>query len=142
MSFFKICFAFLILCVFKGISQPPSTTHSTINSFKVSYRSVPTNSAAGVQAIPQSTLTLKPNSNAVKIHYKMLAASTNSVLYQSSHLLNASVITNTLGAKLFENNNGAIFLSSGQAIPLKPYLYELQTEDAQGNLSPVYTLKN
>lgn len=121
------------------ITQP----HQTIAYFKVSYKAVPqstANVASGVQGIAQATLNLKPNTTVSKVYFKILDKTTNAIIYQVNYNTNSSVITNNDGKKLFENSNNLIFISNGQALPIKPYIYQLQTEDNQSNLSTIYSV--
>jgi len=140
----------LIACVVSqvGISQINTPVgHATIESVKVSYKSVPggtvvPGTAPQVQAIPEATIILKNGAPASKIYLKISGTSTNSTstIYEVNYQTNSSVITSQQGKKLFENTNGKIFISNGQALPLRPYAYEIQTEDAQNNRSAVYSI--
>ena len=137
-----ITFCFL----FKTFDAQTITTHTTIASLKVAYKSVPQSTASSmpgnnfeIKVIPQSTINLVTGVNVTKIYFKILNAQTQAVVYQVNYLINSPAILNTEGKKMFENNNGVIFISSGQTISLKPYTYQIQTEDNQSNLSATYS---
>ena len=122
-------------------TDPLNQEHPTVQSLRVSYKAVPQNSLdVSIQTIPQGTLTLKPNSNVAKVYLKIMNLNTGDTLYQVNYQTNSSVVTNNDGEKLFENNQSFIFISNGSKIGLKPYAYEIQTEDNEGNLSTVFSV--
>jgi hypothetical protein len=140
-----LIFAIISLSISK-LNAQTNTNHPTITSLKVSYKSVPQgtvnnlqNNTSQINVIPQSTINLVVAANVTKIYFKILNTQTNAVIYQVNYPINSSVILNTEGKKIFENNNGVIFISSGQITPLKPYTFQLQTEDDQSNLSAIYS---
>ncbi|MDO9000243.1 MAG: hypothetical protein Q7W45_10800 [Bacteroidota bacterium] len=123
-----------------------NTSHPTISSFNVSYKSAPQPSVNTTPAsfpefkvIPQATITLVSSNNVSKIYFKILNVSNDSIVYQINYLLSSPVVINNSGKKLFENVNGIIFISNGQEFGLKPYKYEITTENTQTNLSPVFS---
>jgi len=120
--------------------------HPTIASVKVKYKAVPQGTLApgaipSIQSIPEGIVTLKQNVNVATIYLKIINTTSNTILYQVNYPINSPVVTNNQAKKLFENNNGAIFISNGEALILKPYVFEIQTADGQGNLSPIYKTK-
>ncbi|MCE3227692.1 MAG: hypothetical protein K0S32_2243 [Bacteroidetes bacterium] len=92
-----------------------------------------------VMVIPECSVVLKSGSGATKIHVKIKNPTDQSVIYEASHVLNSSSVSNGAGKKLFENNSGTIFISNGSAIVLKPYLYEVKTENSQGEITAAFT---
>ncbi|MGE0567814.1 MAG: hypothetical protein AB7O73_07685 [Bacteroidia bacterium] len=132
--FITLVLVFFSLCYF---SQ--TTNHSTIESIKVGYKSVPGTGGgmnlSNIQCIPQATITLKSNNNAAKIHFKMYKAQNNELVFEISQDLNASTNVNQDGILLFKNSSGVINISNGATVKLEPYKYVLQTEDAQNNKS-------
>ncbi len=131
-----------VVFVFKSNAQN-TMLHQTIASFKVAYKSVPQTTPAvsiDMQGIAQATLNLKPNTNVSKVYFKILDKTTNAVLYQVNYTTSSTTVTNAEGKKLFENNNGVIFISNGQPLTVKPYVYQVQTEDDQSKLSPIYSV--
>ena len=122
-------------------AQPPQS-HSTISSVKVSYKSVSqtTASISAINGIPQTTITLAPSANASKIHFKILDNLTNAILYEINYSTNSQAIINNTGIKLFEKIGNLIYISNGIELPLRPYKYQLQTQDNLGNNSALYTL--
>ncbi|MCE3226353.1 MAG: hypothetical protein K0S32_904 [Bacteroidetes bacterium] len=125
-----------LMALFVATASFAQSNHPTVASVKVKYRydsSIQTNtSIANIQAIPEATVTLVTTNGVSKIYFKVFD-NTNTIVYQVNYNLNSSVITNGQGNKLFENNNGVIFISSGQATSLKPYTYKVSTEDNQSN---------
>jgi hypothetical protein len=141
----KLIFTLLLTLVsLSAVYSQANANHPTIASVKVSYKSVPQSSASvqtlqNIEVIPMATVSLRPDSigNVSKIWFKILNAA-DSVLYQSNYNITSNTITNSAGAKLFENNNGMIFLSPGSAFTLKPYQYKVYTEDANSNLTAIH----
>lgn len=118
------------------------TNHSTINDLSVSYKSAPASlggtNLSDMKCTPQATITLKANANVSRIYFKITDPQSNTVVYQVNYALSASpVITN--GVKLFEITGDVIYLSTGQLTTLRPYVYELKTEDSNDNQSTAYT---
>jgi hypothetical protein len=124
-----------------GIEQ---TDHSTIDGIKVKYKAVsqgtavPQGSLTPVQGIPEGVITLKEGSNVSKIYLTVYGSNTVTPVYQVNYQLSSGPVFNG-EKKLFENSNGVIFISSGQAMALRPYTYKLKTEDSQGNQSSVFS---
>jgi uncharacterized membrane protein YhaH (DUF805 family) len=121
-----------------------NANHPSIENLKVVYKSAMQTSTVTslpflVTAIPIATVTLKPLSDVSKIYFKLFDATTDSLLYSANYYLSDSALINSIGIKLFENNSGTIYFSTGQVIDLKPYLYRIQTEDALQNLSTIYS---
>lgn len=139
-----VAFGFLIL---PKLSAQNNLNHPTISSIKVMYKSVPqtttvANQALGfeLKAIPNATINLVGSANVSKVYFKIINAQTNVILYDVNYQINSGVILNTEGKKLFENINGVLFISPGQSISLKPYTYQITTEDSQQIMSPVYSV--
>jgi hypothetical protein len=125
--------------------QSQNTDHATIAGVQFRYKSVPQGSIAPntpiqVQGIPEGIVTFKPNTDVAKVYLKIVTTVSNTVLYNVNYQLSSSTVTSNEGKKLFENNDGSVFLSNGQAMDLKPYLYLIQTEDSEGNRSSVYSV--
>ena len=132
-----IIFGCFFFCNFYG-----QAAHPTIDSVKVSYRSNPQDTVSlvlGIQVIPQGTLSLKSGVSADRVYFKIKHAVSGVTLYNVNYSLNAATVTDQQGRVLFQNNNGKILLSSGQALVLKPYTYEIKTEDDQHSQSPVFS---
>lgn len=142
MKTFKLIF--LVALIFlsrKAISQ--SSSHPTIDEVKVKYRSVPSssvNSSSMVfNVIPEINIALKSTSGISKIYLKIIEIETSTTLFTINYNLNSSAVTNANGDKLFENNNGQIFISSGTSLLLKPYTYEVYTENNQSISTSVFS---
>lgn len=98
------------------------------------------NVALGIQVIPQATLSLKGGTNATRVYFRIKNAVSGATLYDVNYNLNAATVTDLQGRVLFQNNSGTVLLSSGQDLVLKPYTYEIKTEDNQQNQSPVFSI--
>lgn len=134
-------FALMLAGIFK--TQGQTLGHTTISLVKVSYAAASqtvTGNLPVLRGIPQATVVLNPGAIQAKIYFKIVNPADNTIVYQSDYLLSSAVVNNNSGKKLFENTNGTIFLSNGNALQVKPYRYELQTEDSTGKLTKVYTI--
>ena len=139
-----ITFSFLTLT---ALNAQNNLNHPSISNVAVSYQGVPQTTAPvnpaaslGVIAIPQGTINLVPGANISKIYFKIIDPQTSTVMYQVNYLINSAVVLNNNGLKLFENNNGVVFISPGQGMVLKPYQYQLSTEDSQQALTVIYSV--
>lgn len=119
-----------------------NNTHQTIGSLKVMYKSVPQstlNTINEMSGIPQASITLNANNNATKIYFKIVNPKTNQIVYEVDYLLNISPVLNNNGFKLYEKNGNNVYISTGQPLGLKPYEYQILTENAQGQKTSVYS---
>jgi len=135
----KILFIILVIGFLQGYSQDaPSGNidHQSVSSINVSYKQG-TNSNSIINVIPQALIALKDTS-VYKIYFKILDPQNGSTVYNVSYQVHSSAVFNQ-GQKMFEYANGAVFLSSGQSLALKPYLYNIQTEDNTHKLSSIYS---
>lgn len=136
-----IILAIIILNAFGVCSQ--TNNHATIDNLKVAYKPVQTTGQSlntNIKVVPYATITLKQNVNANKIYFKILNTETNNVIYQINYSLSSAPVINPEGIKLFANNNGVISISNGQEMQLKPYKYQLETEDSNGNKTAVFSV--
>jgi hypothetical protein len=136
---------YLFALLISSMSFLAQSNHATISKLAVSYKPIPTASLSSlgeIQCIAQATVTLKPNSGASKVYFKILSKQDNSVLYQVNYDLNSAPVTDNSDVRLFENSNGTIKIGYGNALILKPYLYQVQTADAQNNLTSIFSQTN
>lgn len=138
-----IFLAIALVCFYFANSQ---STHPTINSVRVGYKYVSqstftttSGSSSVMNTIPQATIHLNHSAQISKVYFKIMSTPGDSVLYTVNYNLNSGTITNTQGKKLFENNNGAVFISPGIPMTLKLYKFNITTEDSLLNLSPIFT---
>jgi len=139
MKWNKILFIGLVVGFLHGYGQVAPTgnaDHQSISSISVSYKQG-TNSNSTINVIPQALIALKDTS-VYKIYFKILDSQSGSTLYDVNYQVHSSAVFDQ-GQKLFEYVNGAVFLSSGQSLALKPYLYNIQTEDNTHKLSSIYS---
>lgn len=134
------------LCLFALSSVAQTVHHPIIENVKASYRSQPMNagnggpsSGVGIQVKNTVTIELKPGADAVKIYLKVSDKQSGSVIYQADYPFSSSVVEQN-GVQLFKKEGDTLSLSNPALIPLKPYLYEISTEDASGVRSSVYTI--
>lgn len=131
------------LCLLTVLNIHAQSNHPTIESLAVSYKSAPAASGGtnlmDIKCTPQATITLNQNASVSKLHFKILNPETNAVEYQVSYLLSSSPVSAQDGSKLFEVSGNIISVSTGQLTTLKPYLYQIQTENSQNVLSTIYS---
>lgn len=125
--------AFLCLCF---NIQAQNTEHLTIDKLEVSYKEPDIMAMDTIKMVrSQSIITLKSDTNVAVIHFKIIKETDNSVMYQVDYLMNSATITNTEGIIVFKKEGNIIYINSSSQIPLNMYLYQITTEDAQGNIS-------
>ncbi len=136
-----ILIAFGMVLSIRFYSQTLTVNHPTIDSMKVVYVSSPQSTlgmAGGIEVIPQATISLKSVNGVNKLYFKMIDPVSNAVLYSVNYTLSSPAVTDQ-GIVLFQNSNGIISISSGQVVLLKPYLFELKTENAALEQSTVFS---
>lgn len=124
-------------------NETKAQTHPTVEKIEVSYKAVPQGTAtslANIQCIPQATITLHSSNDISKVYLRIINPQTNAVVFQVNYPMNASTTSNQNGFKLFEVSGDKVYISSGEQITLKPYLYEIKTENNQNVISTVYTV--
>lgn len=137
MKLSKVIFALFLLSTSVAFSQ----THPTISTVQVKYKASQTsNSSLNFQTIPEATILLNNGSGATKIFFQIVDQSTNTILYDVNYNLNSPVVNDNLGHKMFEHSNNEVFISSGQILTLKPYLYKIYTQDNQSNSSTIFSI--
>lgn len=144
----KTKFAFtLFLFILISTATAQQMLHATIDSVKVTYLAVEQPTAAiineGISGIPQATISLKTGSITVsKVYFKIRDAVTNSLLYQVDYGMENLPLLNNEGLILFKNehNNTTLLISPGEPYALKPYNYEVITEDQLQNQQTVFSV--
>lgn len=133
-----ILFAFftLLSCVVSG----QNFNHPTINNLDVSYKESSVQTDTVKKVMLKSIVSLKSSSSVSIIHFKVIETSDNSVIYHVNYAVNSNTITSSDGIVLFKKDGENYFINAASEILLKSYLFEITTEDAQGNLSEVYSV--
>lgn len=116
------------------------TNHPTIDSVDVKYTSSGTMNIGNISGIPLVTFTLKDLSNISKVYLKIKDKSNNNIIYQVNYNINNPIVVNNQQKLMFERSNNKVFISSGSILPLKPYEYELKTENAQNVQTQVFLI--
>ncbi len=138
----KNSFVILLICALTLSGKLVAQSHATVNKLEVSYKAVSqgtANSLANIQCIPMATITLQSNANVNKVYFKVIDPQTNAVVYNVNYVLSTSTLSNQNGFKLFEVNDDKVYISNGEQLTLKPYLYEIKTENSQNTISASYT---
>lgn len=119
--------------------------HPVIEKVQAFYKpTANTNSQQGTQGIPSIKVVatikvnLKDSIDAVKLYLKITNQQTGQVIYNVNYLLNSAPVIDN-GVTLYKKENNVVELVNPAEISLRPFRYELYTEDAQGNPGIVYT---
>jgi hypothetical protein len=121
-----------------------TSNHPTIESVKVVFKAsqssnVNTNTLNEMMVVPQATIALKTQTNISKVNFRIRSLSNNLIIYSVSYDLNSSPVFSD-NVKLYENDNGNVFISSGQSILLKPYSINVETQDSLQNISTTFSI--
>ena len=141
---------FLIIvtsCLLPFYTLAQSINHPTIEKLRVIYKPVPVcsntlaaNGAPDIKVQAKMVITLKPDTTASTIYVKVISKQTNTIVYQVNYPLNSAAINGDGGTLLYKKENNTIEIYNPSVVSLKPYVYELYTEDAQGKKSDTYSI--
>lgn len=134
---FLLVFSFLFF--FDTKSQ--IDVQSPIEKLEVSYKQVDLVEVTieeNTKYLPQITFQLLSGSNVSKLYYKIIDESSNTVLVDVNYLLSSIPVLDQAGKKIFYKDEQDVYhIMPAIQIPLKAYLFQLITEDSQGNQSPI-----
>lgn len=137
----KLLLIFIVLFQVKFLS---AQSHTTISDVKIVYKPIISSGSVTptsyLQCAPVSTITLKPNVSASKIYLKILDKVNNSVLYEVNYTLNQQPILTQSGDVIFKKEGNLIIIKADVVFNLKPYKYEIATEDASNVKSDNYSV--
>lgn len=136
----------ILICTHFCAAQ--NLNHPTVEQLQASYKpSVPpTGSSQPGSGVPdikvqaKVVITLKNNTDAVKLFLKITDKQSHVVIYEVSYPVNSATVTRADGLVLFSKENGDLQITCPDIISLKPYVYDLYTEDAKGAKTSVYTV--
>lgn len=121
-------------------------SHPVIEKAQAMYKPVPAASPSSTVAItPEISVkatidvTLKNGYDAVKIYLKVIDKQGLMPVYEVNYLLNSSDVT-LGGIVTFKKQGNVITMTNPATVTLKPFIYELYTEDAAGKKSSVYSI--
>lgn len=134
----------LCLFVYSAVAQTPN--HPVIEKVQVAYKSVKTTVSAGpatgapsINVNATTNITLKAGYDAAKIYLKIKDKQTQAAVYEISYTINSADVTDH-GVLVYKKQNNIVAITNPATMVLKPYVYELYTEDAAGNKSIVYSI--
>lgn len=115
-----------------------------IEKLEVSYKQADFLEGASTDSVikysPQISFQLKNGSGVSKLYCKMIDESSNAVLLDVNYLLNSVPVLDQTGKKVFyKDEQGVYHIRPANRIPLNLYLYQIVTEDSQGNQSPSFS---
>lgn len=139
----KSVLIFLILLAVNVLKSQtaPLLVHETISNAEVIYQnnsSVTTGTV--IMVVPSITLSLKADSNLVKINFRLYDNDTKTLLHQGIYEISQAPVNNNSGQLLFTYSNLMVKLSNGEPLLLKPYLFEFSTENSAGEISEPYSV--
>lgn len=123
----------LTICILIFPVLLKAQTNSAINKVEVSYMS-----AANNQVIPEITIYFKNLNDISKVFLKIKDLSNNEIKYDVNYNLNDLPILNSKGQAICFKKDLFIQLLGNTPLALQGYIYEIQTENAQGIISPNY----
>lgn len=129
----------LSLSVFTVKAQ--TGNHPVIEKTEVSYSPVASANTSSPEISVKGTvaITLKSGFDATKIILTVRDEQTLAVIYQVDYTIaSADVMDN--GTVLYKKEGNILYLTNPATIPLKPYIYELFTEDATETESIIYSI--
>lgn len=143
MKTFLLILAGLFLSAFTASAQ--IVNHPEIEKVEVMYKPNRGATASGLASSPEikvngtTLVTLKNGSEAVKIYLKIKDKKTQAIVYDVNYRINSSDVSDQ-GMILYKKQGNLLSMTNPAIVTLKPYVYELYTEDAAGSKSNVYTI--
>lgn len=132
----------LFICFSKTSLFSQDMPHNTINSIEVLYKSLPPvlgDNSPGIKTRATAQIFLKSDSLISKIYFKILNTTNDVLVYQVEYNLVTSPITSIDGFNLFEKIGNEISITCPNAVILKPYIFQIETEDNLGVKSEIYS---
>lgn len=134
----------LLACLpaFSAFSQ--TVNHPLIEQVKVLYKPVPASPgnpqpASSIMVRASVLITLKQEQDALKIYLKVKDKESLASLYEVAYTI-ASPDIKEQGLVVYHKTGLTLSLVNPAVLVLKPYIYELCTEDAAGHKSALYTI--
>ncbi|MBS1636570.1 MAG: hypothetical protein JST26_11695 [Bacteroidetes bacterium] len=131
----KTTLIFILACLWQINLFSQTNNHPTIDTVEVSYMG-----AANDQVLPEAIIHMKTWSGVSRIYCKIIDPDNNSVAYSVSYNTADMPVIAAGGSILCMKNNSITQILGTTALVLKTYTYQVQTEDAQGNISAVYSI--
>jgi len=132
----SLIFLIALLCA-AGSSWAQAPLHSSIQKLEASYRIVDASTEI-MQVTQHMHIGLNTGADVQTIHVVVKDAQTDAVVYQVSYTGNTTQ-TAPDGRVLFSRNGNTIEISNPTSIDLRPFTYELTTENSSGQLSELFT---
>jgi hypothetical protein len=135
----------LFLPVLSVVSQ--TINHPVIEKVQVLYKpnkSVPasgqaSSSSPNIKVNGTASITLKNGYEATKIYLKIKDMQSQVVVYEVNYAINSSDLTDH-EVIVYKKQGNIISITNPAVVTLKPYVYELYTEDAAGAKTSVYKI--
>lgn len=134
----------LYLSAFTATAQ--ILNHPVIEKVQVMYKPNKTITTSGqatsspeIKVNGTTNVTLKNGSEAVKVYLKIKDKQTQAVVYDVNYVINSSDVSDQ-GVILYKKQGNVLSITNPAIVTLKPYVYELYTEDAAGSKSSIYTI--
>jgi hypothetical protein len=132
MNYIKVLIFFIFTLPI--ISNGQIQLHPTIEKLNVSYMT-----STDSLVIPEVTIYIKSWVNVSKIHFRIKDTLSSVIKYSVDYDLVNLPIMDSLGHSICLKSDMFIQLSATMALQLKPYIYEVQTEDSIGGISLNYS---
>lgn len=133
----------LTLSAFTATAQ--MINHPVIEKVQVMYKPNKAATASGQASSPEmkvngtTQVTLISGSDAVKVYLKIKDKKTQALVYDVNYTINSADVSDQ-GVMLYKKQGNMLSITNPATVTLKPYVYEVYTEDAAGSKSSVYTI--
>ncbi len=143
----KTMFLFLAgLCLSAFTATAQILNHPVIEKVQVMYKPNKTVVASGqaasspeIKVNGTTHVTLKNGSEAAKVYLKIKDKQTQALVYEVNYPVGSPDVFDQ-EVILYKKQGNVLSITNPTVVTLKPYVYELYTEDAEGSKSNVYTI--
>lgn len=142
----KTLFLMAGLCLLASPAAAQAPPHPVIENLKVIYKpvkeAVPSGTLAitpGIKVKGTAVISLKEGFDAAKIVIRILERQSKAVVYQVTYVINAPEVREQ-GLLLYKKEGNVVSITNPGTVSLKPYVYEVYTEDEGATKSSVYSI--
>jgi hypothetical protein len=131
----------LAICLPVYAAMAQVSNHPSIKKMEVSYSPVASANTSSPEISVKWTaaITLQTGFNAAKIILTVKDEQTLAVIYQVNYTIASADVMNN-GIVLYKKDGDTLYITNPASIPLKPYIYELYTEDVSETKSIIYSI--
>ncbi len=123
-----------------------SLNHPVIEKVQVIYKpvksapdSVQGPASPNISVNGTTHISLRSGNNAAKVYLRIKDKQNQALIYDVNYPVSPSDVSDH-GVILYKREGNIISITNPSVVSLKPYVYELYTEDAAGHKSSIYTI--